>query len=121
MLIKIKLTEEHLKLIPFIYLQEEGDNEVKIDRTHLFCLGSHLMEDMAMILGYEDKAIEGTENDPEGRAYPDDVEEHMLGLYSYMRDNLFYVESLVHYYATKGGLTEGTYKCRANELLWEKE
>lgn len=115
---KITLTEDHLKLIPFIFLEERGDNEVVIDKTHLFSLGSHLLEDMAMILGLQDKAIKGTEEAPEGRAYPDEVEEYMLGLHKYLVDNLFYVETLIHQFAANGGLKAATYKCKDNELLW---
>lgn len=63
MIKRITLTKEHLKLIPFFYEQEEGDNKIVFDKTHLYNLGSHLLEDLAMILGYNDSAINGTEED----------------------------------------------------------
>lgn len=118
MIKKITLTEDHLKLIPFLFIEERGDNLITVDKTHLFSLGSHLLEDMAMILGLQDKAIKGTEEAPEGRAYPDDVEKYMLDLHSYLVDNLFYIETLIHQFATRGGLKATTYKCKDNELLW---
>lgn len=117
---KITLTKEHLKLIPFFYEQEEGDNKIVYDKTHLYNLGSHLEEDLADILGYQDTYIKGTEEDIDGKAFPDDIENHMLEVHNYIVDNFYYIESLIHFYATKGGLTEGTYKCRDNDLIWDK-
>lgn len=74
MIKRITLTKEHLKLIPFFYEQEEGDNKIVFDKTHLYNLGSHLLEDLAMILGYNDSVIKGTEEDPDGKAFPDEIE-----------------------------------------------
>jgi hypothetical protein len=120
MIKRITLTKEHLKLIPFFYEQEEGDNKIVFDKAHLYNLGSHLLEDLAMILGYNDSAIKGTEEDPDGKAFPDEIEAHMLEVHNYIVDNFFYIESLIHFYVTRGGLTEGEYKCKDNELIWEK-
>ena len=33
---KITLTKEHLKLIPFIFVQEDDDYNIKIDNEHMF-------------------------------------------------------------------------------------
>lgn len=121
MRIELNLTDEHIKLIPFFFIQSEGDDRLVIDKRHLLSLGAHLLDDMAAILGYTDKAIKGTEDDPDGRAYPDDVEEHLLSLHKYMIDNLFYVESLIHQMCASGGITEGTYTCKAKELIWKKK
>ena len=120
MIVRIKLTKEHLKLIPFFYEQEEGDNKIVFDKTHLYNIGSHLLEDLAMIIGYNDSAIKGTEEDADGKAFPDDIESHLLEVHNYIVDNFFYIESLIHYYVTIGGLTEGEYKCKDNELVWQK-
>ena len=120
MIIRITLTEEHLKLIPFFYEQEEGDNKIVFDKTHLYNLGSHLEEDLAMILGFKDTAIKGTQEDPDGRAYPDDIENHMLEVHNYIVDNLYYIESIIHFFVTRGGITAGTYKSKDNELIWER-
>jgi len=120
MIKKLELTKEHIKLIPFFFLQEEGDNKIYVDRTNLYNIGSHLLEDMALILGYSDSAIKGTEENENGRAFPDDIEKHMLELHKYIVDNLYYIESLIHQFVINGGITEGTYKCKDNELIWEK-
>ena len=108
-------------LIPIIFLQVKGDDEIVIDRKQVFSAGGmHLLEDMAMALNIYDKAIKGTEDDPEGRAFPEEDTERMLALHKYVVDNLFYIESLIHQYATNGGISKGVYKCRDNELIWEK-
>ena len=121
MIKRIEVTEDMLKLIPIIYVQTKGDNELVIDRKHLFEVGSHLLEDMAMALGIIDRAVKGTEEDPEGRAFNNEDTEYMLGLHKYIVDNLYYIESLIHQYVVKGGLEVGTYKAKDNELIWSKE
>ena len=119
MIKRIELTKDHVKLLHFLYWQIDGDNKIFVDRTHLFNLGSHLLEDMAMILGMEGTVIKGTEEDPEGRAFPDDVEEYLLGLHKYIADNLYYILSLMSSFP--GSLEAGSYKCKDNELIWTKE
>ena len=121
MLKKITLTKDHLKLIPFLFIQEDGNENILIEKNHLLNIGSHLLEDMSIILGLESRAIEGTKNDADGRAFDDESEKYMMSLYEYLTENLFYIETLIHQFAVNGGLSEGTYKCLDNELLWEKE
>ena len=117
---KITLTEDHIKLIPFFFVQEFGDNEIGVTKEQLFNIGSHLLEDMAMILGLSDKAINNTSYDADGRAFDDETEKYMLDLYNYIVDNLYYIELIIHQFAIKGGITTGTYKALDNELFWEK-
>ena len=121
MIKRINVTDDMMKLIPIIFIQSEGDNKLVIDRTHLFEVGSHLLEDMAMALGIFDRAVKGTSDDPEGRAFSDEDTKYMLELHKYITDNLFYIESLIHQFVTKGGIKVGTYKCKDNELIWEYE
>jgi len=120
MIIELTLTENHLKLIPFFYNQEIDDNVVGIDKDIMFNMGSHLLEDMAIILGMEDKALKGTQNDAEGRAFDDETEQYLLSLFDFFQHNLYYIETLIHQFIIKGGLTVGTYKALDNELIWEK-
>jgi hypothetical protein len=121
MIIKINITEDILKLIPIIFLQEEGDNKIVIDKTHMFSIGFSLMEDMAMALGIYDRAIKGTEEDPEGKAFSEEDTNYMLELHKYIVDNLYYIETIIHQFVTNGGISVGTYKAKDNELIWEKE
>ena len=69
---KITFNEDHLKLIPYFFVQDEGDNLVFFDRKQLFSLGSHLLEDIAFVIGKIDEAIPNTKDDAEGRAFPAD-------------------------------------------------
>ena len=124
MIKRIEVTEDLLKVIPIIFLQEKNgfDNKtITIDTSHIFSIGFGLMEDMAMALGIYDRAIKGTEDDPEGKAFSEEDTEYMLSLHRYVVDNIYYIESLIHQYVVKGGLTVGTYKTKDNEMLWTKE
>ena len=123
MIKKLALTEEHLKLLPFLFINESETNEniVEIDKSHLYLLGGHVLEDLADILGYRDTYIKGTEESPDGKAYPDDVENHLLEVHNYMKDNLLDIEVLIHQFAARGGLQPGTYKCKDNENIWSRE
>ena len=73
-----------------------------------------------MVLGLRDKVIKGTEEDADGGAYPDDVEKRMLDAYNYVKDNLFYIESLLHQMCMEG-VKIGKYKAHDRDLIWEKE
>lgn len=122
MIIRIDVTDDLLNIIPIIFVQSKGDDEIVIDRKQVFCAGGmHLLEDMAMALNIYDRAIKGTEDDPEGKAFNEEDTERMLSLHKYVVDNLYYIETLIHQFATKGGLTKGVYKCKDNELIFEKE
>lgn len=123
MIKRIEVTEDLLKVIPIIFLQEKTgfDNKtITIDTSHIFSIGFGLMEDMAMALGIYDKAIKGTEDDPEGRAFSEEDTEYMLSLHKYVVDNIYYIETLIHQFVVKGGLEVGTYKCKDNEMIFEK-
>lgn len=115
----LTLTEEHIKLISLISFDED-DEKLFIDKENPYELAGRL-EDIAFVLGYKDKAIPGTEEDPEGAAFPDEIEDHLIEVHRYIVDNLYFIESLIHQYVFKGGITPGTYKCIDTELIWEKE
>ena len=120
MVIELKLTKDHLKLIPFFFIQEFDDDKVGVDKTIMFNLGSHLLEDMAFILGLEDKAIKNTQFDAEGRAFDDETETYMMSLYDFFNDNFHFIETLIHQFVVQGGLSEGTYKALGTDLIWKK-
>lgn len=120
MIIRLKLNEDHLKLIPFFYINEVSDEEIEISRNNLFNLNNRLLEDISMMLGLYDKAIENTKDDADGRAFDDETTQYMIDIYKYVNDNLYYIETLIHQYVVKGGISVGTYKALDNELIWEK-
>ena len=124
MIKRLTLSEDHIKLLRLIRF-EEGESgllkdRVYIDKVNPYYL-SGMLEDIALTLGYMDRAIPGTEEDPEGAAFPDDVENYLLSVHHYIVDNLIEIESLIHQFAFEGGLTPGTYKCVDTELIWSKE
>lgn len=83
--------------------------------------GYRPIEDIALILGKWDEVIEGTEEDPMGRRYPEELEKYFLEIYHDIVDNMEYILSLVFTYSSKGGLTPGTYKCHPLYKNWTKE
>ena len=124
---KLKLTEDHIKLIQAMNpVKFEFDNDSKNNHigvgydTYSLWGGSYLYEDIALILGFFEESMEGTENDYTGRRYSKEREDHMNELFDFFEENLYYVESLVHQFSCKGGLTPGTYKCIDYQLNWEK-
>ena len=105
-IIHIKLTKEHIALIRAMNLQEDGDDVMYLNKNYLFG-GTHIMEDLTDILGFHDKYIKGTEEDPNGKAFPDDIEKHCLEVYNYIKDNFSFIESLVlkgHLHTSASGL-----------------
>ena len=114
----LNLTEDHLKLVRFIKLDDESEDDViKIDKKVMLTLQTHILDDVAMILGLRDKAIKNTTEDADGAAYPDDVEEYMLTTYNYVSNNLHLIESLLHQKVFEG-IKPGHYKALDNEMVW---
>ncbi len=119
MIVKVKITEDHIKLIQGLNPTRDDKDNVVYNVNSLWG-GSYLFEDMALILGFYDEQIQGTEEDYTGRRYSEDKEKYMLSLYDWFKANLLYIESLVHQFSFKGGLTPGVYKCIDYQLNWEK-
>ena len=129
--LKIELTEDMLKLISNIRFQEvpaplvndwEYEKRERIDYAidcNSLYGGTYVFEDIAYILGRYDEHIPGTEEDPLGVQFPEDFENYMWGLHTYVTENLDAVEELVHQFCNKGGLKPGVYQCKSNIRLWE--
>ena len=128
MISKLRLTDEHLKLIenikfePFVFEANDKNGRIGwgIDQYSLWG-GTYAMEDIALILGKWNEYIPGTENNPLGRQYPEELEDHMWKLYHDIWFNMELIIKAVLYYSNKGGLTAGTYKYDSEERTWEKE
>ena len=127
MIKKITLNEDLLKLIKNIKFEafnfglksENARFGWGIDQYSLFG-GTYYLEDASIILGLYDKHIPGTEEDPLGVDFPDDVKEKLWGYYDYIVNNMEFLISLILYFSDKGGLTPGTYRCVAEEKEWSK-
>lgn len=117
----LEITSEMVKLIPFINFEETEDKkEIFVPKYHIFKLGDHLLEDMAMILGYQDKMIPGTENDPLGAAYIEEYEEKMLSIHKTFVDNIIDILTIIQQMSIKGGVKPGTYVCNPKDMIWER-
>ena len=71
--------------------------------------GTYLLEDIAMILGYFNQAIENSETLATGRRFPQELEEEMYDLYDYICENMEDIFVLVLTFVGNGGITPGTY------------
>ena len=118
MILHLNLTEDHLKLVRFLNIEDKDDDVLTINKKVMLTMQTHILDDVAMILGLRDKAIEGTSEDADGSAYPDDVEKYMLDTYHYVSDNLYLIESLLHQHVMDG-VKPGHYKAKDSELVWE--
>lgn len=119
MKIHLKLNEDHIKLIRMVGIDDDRDDCLEIDKKAFLCVKSHLLDDVAMVLGKIDQAISSTTEDSDGRAYPDDVEEYLLTTYNYVKDNLYYIELLLHQRCGEG-IQPGHYVASDKDLIWTK-
>lgn len=119
MILHLNLTEDHLKLVRFFNIENNDDDFLKINKKVMLTMQTHILDDVAMILGLRDKAIKNTEEDADGAAYPDDVEKYMIDTYNYVSENMYLIESLLHQHVLDG-IKPGEYTCKDNELVWKK-
>ena len=119
MILHLNLTEDHLKLVRFLNIEDKDDDVLTINKKVMLTMQTHILDDVAMILGLKDKVIKNTEESADGGAYPDDIEQYMLDTYNYVSDNLYLIESLLHQKVMEG-IKPGKYKARDTDLIWEK-
>jgi len=121
MILHLKLTEDHLKLVRFLNIEDKDDDVLTINKKVMLTMQTHILDDVAMILGLRDKAIKGTTEDADGGAYPDDVEQYMLDTYKYVSDNLYLIETLIHQKVMEGGIKPNVeYKCKDSDMVWQE-
>jgi hypothetical protein len=124
---KFVITEDHIKLLQAIKFETfvfDGDSRNGrigwgIDQYGPWG-GEYPIEDIALILGHFNDAIPGTENDWNGRKFPDELHDKFHTLYEEITENMELLFSLLIFYTDKGGLTPGTYKCNPRIKDWKK-
>lgn len=116
-IIKITLTEEHIKIITNFRISQLGDESVVINTKDLL-VNNSVVEGIALLLDKFDEHIEGSEVEVEGRRYPTELEDYFWDLYSYITDNLQYIEIILHQFVSTG-IKPGTYRCVDNIMIWE--
>lgn len=114
--IKIKITEDHLKLIKRFTVERMNDIHVGFDTINPYG-GDYLMEDLAMILGYWDKVTEGTELDYDGRKFGLENEIEMTNIHSYLMDNFVYIMSIIIQFVVEG-VKPGLYTSIDYNINW---
>lgn len=120
MIKRITLTKEHISLLKLIKFEDdEKFNTLSVNKEDPYILGGRL-EDIAITLGYENSIMPGTEDDAEGAAFPDDIEEHLVGVHKYIVNNIRDIETIIHQFIDCG-ISPGTYKCIDTEEIWTKE
>ena len=126
MFIKINIKKDIIKAIGAFNIQHKetvDDNEeltrsvIVVDSDSLL-FSSRLMSDMALLLGYKDKEI----LNPDGTvSYPKEIESTMMETFSYIKDNLYSIECIIHQFSAKGGISEGTYIARDDDMIFSKK
>lgn len=124
---KLKVTEDHIKLLQAVKFEEFVFDETSrngrigwgIDQYSPWG-GNFPIEDIALILGHWEDAIHGTENDYDGRKFPEEMHNHFFDLYEDITENFKLYLNLLVFMTDKGGLTPGTYKCNPRIGEWTK-
>ena len=106
MKLKVELTEDHIKLIKNFNFERISDKHYGLDTYGLWG-GTYLYEQMAYILGYQDKII------------PETIEEKMMDYDAYILENLVFIEEILHQFCDKGGLKPGIYTCLDYNRQWD--
>lgn len=118
---KLILNEDHIKMLQYIAIEDIDDDYVGVLKEAPFYSKTTVLEDMSMYLGIRGNSIEGTENDAEGRAFSEKDTDYMLGIYDYLVENIHDIETLIHQFVGKGGITPGTYISSNYADIWKKE
>ena len=118
MKIKLVLTEDHIKLIKNFNFERISDKHYGLDTYGLWG-GTYLYEQMANILGYQDKVITETIESNLGARYEKEYEERMMEYDSFILENLVFIEEILHQFCDKGGLKPGIYSCIDYVRIWD--
>lgn len=123
----LTLTEDHIKLLQAIKFESfvfDGDSRNGrigwgVDQYGPWG-GNYPIEDIALILGHWGDTIPGTENDWDGRKFPDELADKFFALYGDITENFELYFKLLIFMSDKGGLTPGKYKCNPRLNNWTK-
>lgn len=114
---RLKLTEDIISLISNFRFKKINDNMSGFDTYDLYG-GTYLYEDMAFILGKFDQMIPGTENNPMGRQFPEELVKYFKELDEFIIENLSDLENIVHQFI-RNGLKPGIYETIDYEQIWK--
>ena len=107
-----------MKLIKQFRINRFNDINVGFDTINPYG-GSYLMEELAKILGYWDKSIEGSETDfLYGRRFGIDNEQIMIDIHNYVVDNIEFIMSIIMQFIDTG-IKPGVYTSLDYYMNWE--
>lgn len=82
--------------------------------------GTYVLEDIALILGYFNQAIEKSENLATGRRFPKELETEMYDLYDYICYHMDDIFTIVLNFIDKGGVKPGVYEYKNYEWIYNE-
>lgn len=118
MKLKIELNEDLIKLIQNFNFKQLKSACFGLDTYDLFG-GTYLYEQMANILGYSDKVIPETIENPLGALYEEEYQLKMEEYDTYILDNLVFIEEILHQFCNKGGIKPGIYTALDRNRIWD--
>lgn len=118
MKLKLEINEDIIKLIKNFNFERISDKHYGLDTYGLWG-GTYLYEQMANILGYQDKIIPETLESPLGVRYEEEYELKMEEYDSFILENLVFLEEILHQFIDKGGIKPGIYTCVDYNRIWE--
>ena len=108
MKLTLKLTDDLISLIKWLKFEPINATSYGIDTYGLWG-GTNLYEDMANILGWQDKVIPETIENIMGPRYEDEYQQKMEEYDAFIVENLVFIEQILHQFCDKGGLKPGVY------------
>ena len=116
--LKIELDENKIALIRNFKFKRINDATYGIDTYDLFG-GTYLYEDMANILGWSDKVIPDTLENPMGALYEEEYQKKMEEYDAFLIENMLFIEEIIHQFITEGGLKPGIYTTLDYNRQWK--
>ena len=117
MKLTLKLTDDLISLIKWLKFEPINATSYGIDTYGLWG-GTNLYEDMAIILGWQDKVIPETLENVMGPRYEEAFQQKMEEYDAFIVENLVFLEQILHQFCDKGGLKSGIYSCVDNVQIW---
>lgn len=118
MKLKLEINEDIIKLIKNFRFERINDKHYGIDSYGIWG-GTYIYEDIAAILGWNDKIIPETLESPMGARYEEEYEKKMEEYDSFILDNMVFLEEILHQFIDKGGVKPGIYTAIDYNRIWE--
>ena len=119
MKLKIELDDNKIKLLKWMQFKRINDKYYAIDTYDLFG-GTYIFEDMANILGLQDKVIPESIEDPKGCVYEPKTQEYLEELDAYILDNFVFLMEILHQFCDVG-VKPGIYTAKDSCRIWKYE